>query len=96
MMNPGVASLAKRLEIRPAHTVVIYAHWAVARVCGFAMGMGYVKAFITMTPLHLDDPFRLVVQQARRGRWLMLEGMDGQPDADQQQPGREDKADASP
>jgi hypothetical protein len=47
------------------------------------MGIGYAQAFITRTPLHTDDPFRLVVQQVRCYRPLMLKGMDGQADADQ-------------
>jgi hypothetical protein len=35
---------------------------AVARARGFALGLGYVHAFIARALLHIDDPFRLVVQ----------------------------------
>jgi hypothetical protein len=42
------------------------------------MGTGYAQAFITRTPRHTDDPFRLVVQQVRCHRPLMFKGMDGQ------------------
>ncbi len=38
---------------------------AVARARGFAMGIGYAHAFIARAPLHIDDPFLLVVQQGR-------------------------------
>jgi N-acetylglucosamine malate deacetylase 1 len=35
---------------------------AVARVRGFGLGLAYAQAFIARGPLHIDDPFRLVVQ----------------------------------
>jgi N-acetylglucosamine malate deacetylase 1 len=35
---------------------------AVVRARGFALGLGYARAFIAQGPLRIDDPFRLVVQ----------------------------------